>query len=132
MSTILKKTQKQQNYGTAPDVEIDGLDGLVDIAPVWAKRIEKHGQNAFDIYRAYLCSFSLCIVGESHRRNGGDSSYDNCGYCESAGTHFAASRQPLKYIPAFVRHFKKYHLAKTKRSNPVARAAGISSIELGW
>jgi hypothetical protein len=124
MSTILKKTQKQR---AVPD--IDGLDGLAEIAPTWAKRIEKHGKDAFDIYRAYLCSFSLCIVGESHRRNGGDSFYDRCGYCESAGTHFAASRQPLKYIPAFVRHFRKYHLKKTM---PLARAAGISSMEFGW
>lgn len=129
MSTILKKTQ---NHRTVPDLaEIDGLDGLKEIAPTWAKRIEKHGVKAFHIYRTSLCSFSQCIVGESHIRNGGNSFYDRCGYCESAGTHFAASRKPLRYIPAFVRHFEKYHLLKSKQTVSVTRkAAGMSSIEL--
>jgi len=80
------------------------------IAPRWAKRIHLYGEEAFKKYHKSLEVYSLCIVGESHIKNGGNSDYDDCQTCERFGMHFCNSRFPIRYIQPFTEHFNLVHL----------------------
>ena len=92
-----------------------GFVTFEQLAPRWARRIHRYGDKAFDHYQKSIEQYELCIVGEAHIRNGGNSFYDLCSTCERFGDRFCNSSKPLKYIQPFALHFNRVHVAGTER-----------------